>query len=139
MANSLSNPKIAVSVTANVTCGSAPAATTCTLNHSTVSIPSVGRAAGQIDRVYAAPFVVTAGTPLVLDCTNLVDPLGNTLAFGHITTIFVSNDSTIAGQDFTVGGGTHPLTGDSHTVQAGGGAALIHAPAGGFAGGAGAA
>lgn len=50
-----------------------------------------------------------------------------------MTSVLVENDSTTAGQDFTVGGGTHPVLGtDQGTAQANGGAFFVFNPNPGY-------
>jgi hypothetical protein len=102
---SLSQSKIGV--TFQSTFGSG--ATTGTINHTVTSIPPIGSAAGSQDLEHSKTYLVTSGTPLVLDVTALADPQGATQNFAHVTGILVSNDSTTAGQDATVGGGSNPL------------------------------
>jgi len=52
----------------------------------------------------------------------------------HVCAILVENDSTTAGQDMTIGGGTHPVSAtDSGTAQANGGVWLMWNPNPGYA------
>jgi len=97
-------------------------ATTGTVNHAVGSIPTIGSAAGQQDLEHSKSYTVTSGTPLVLDVTSLADPQGNAQNFAHVTSLLISNDSTTAGQDLTVGGGSNPLIATwGQPVQANGG------------------
>jgi hypothetical protein len=97
-------------------------ATTGTVNHTVTSIPPIGSVAGSQDLEHSKDYAITAGTPLVLDVTALADQQGNAQNFAHVTGILVSNGSTTAGQDLTVGGGSNPLIATwGQPVQANGG------------------
>jgi hypothetical protein len=129
MATTVASPALAASVTANLTGGAPPAPSQSPVNHSYNPTLTVGAAAGQSNKVYSAPFTVTTGTPLALDLTTLVDPLGGALNFSAVTSILITNDSTTAGQDFTIGGGTNGLfTAAPNIVAANGGAYFISNP-----------
>jgi hypothetical protein len=59
--------------------------------------------------------------------------MGNALGMVHVTGVLVENDSTTAGQDFTVGGGTNPVLGTNQgTAQANGGVFCIVNPSPGY-------
>src|SRR3954469_19286040 len=129
MATVLSNPRFSVSAVAGLTGGAAPATSSSSPNHGVNWTPTVGTAAGNADRIYSAAFAVTSGTPLVLDVTNLLDPLGGAINMAHVLAVLVSNDSVTAGQTLTVGGGTTPvLATDQMTVQPKGGVGSIVNP-----------
>ena len=133
MATTLVSPKVAVSATAGLTGGAAPATSSSSPNHAVSWAPTVGTAAGNADKIYSAAFTVTSGTPLVLDMTSLLDPLGGAVNFAHVLAVIISNDSVTAGQIFTVGGGTTPVLGsDQLTVQPNGGVGAVINPNPGY-------
>lgn len=133
MSTTLVTPKVAIAATSQTTSGVAPATVVGTVAQSTTWAPTVGTAVGNVNLLYSAAQTVTNGTPLVLDLTSLTDPNGNAVVFAHVQAIVVTNNSIVAGQDLTIGGGTNPLSTDLHTAQANGGAAAIIAPNPGFA------
>ena len=134
MPTTLANPAISISAKATLTSGSPPAPVGASLNHVPNFSLAAGNSAGNVDRCYAATFAVTAGTPLTINLATALDPLGNPMGIVHVTAVLVENDSTTAGQDFTVGGGTHAVLGsDQFTAQANGGAAMIANPNPGYA------
>jgi hypothetical protein len=58
----------------------------------------------------------------------------NPVGMLHVAAILVENDSTVAGQDMTIGGGTHPISAtDSGFAQANGGVHLMWNPNPGYA------
>jgi hypothetical protein len=124
MATLLSSPSVTSSVTANLTGGAAPAPSQSPVNHTYApAVPlAVGSGAGQANKCYSAAFSVTSGAPLLLDLTALTDPLGGALNFTNVSEILITNDSTTAGQDFTIGAGTNGLfTAAPNVVRANGG------------------
>jgi hypothetical protein len=86
-----------------------------------------------VDRCFSESFTVTAGTPLTINVSSATDPIGSALGMVHVTSVVVENDSTTAGQDFTVGAGTHPVLGtDQGTAQANGGVFCVLNPNPGY-------
>ena len=110
MSSTLSpSPSLIAQITAALTSGAAPAIGSAAVNHNFTRSVTVGTTAGTASKVYSAAFTVTAGTPLLIDLTSVIDPLGASLTFASVTGLMVTNDSTTAGQDFTLFGGTNPL------------------------------
>lgn len=130
----LQNPKVTLAITGAIGDGASPPVVNASINHTvSLSLP-VGTSAGDVNIEYYRPIAVSVGTPLVLDLTNLTDPLGNSISMSVVTAILLSNESTTTGQDLTLGGGTHPLFAAMPVpAQAGGGAVGVLAPASGFA------
>lgn len=134
MSTALSNPAITAQFKAQLTAGAAPAVVTSQVNHVPAVTLGPGNSPGNVDRCLSEPFTVTAGTPLTFNLTTALDPIGNALGMLHVTSVLVENDSTTAGQDFTVGGGTHPALGtDQGTAQANGGVFCVVNPNPGYA------
>jgi hypothetical protein len=133
MATTLSNPSITAQLKCQLNAGSPPAVATSQVNHLPVTAPGAANTPGHVDRCISEPFTVTAGTPFTLNLATAQDPLSNPAGFLHLSAILVENDSTITGQDFTIGGGTHPALGtDQATAQANGGVVLITNPNPGY-------
>ncbi|MDP9175548.1 MAG: hypothetical protein M3O30_17030 [Planctomycetota bacterium] len=129
----LSNPSLSLSLKAQLTSGASPAIAGSQVNHSPPFAIGAGSTPGNVDRCYAAPFTVSAGTPLTINVSTALDPLQNTTGMLHVSAILIENDSTVAGQDMTIGGGTHPIsTTDNATAQANGGAHLMWNPNPGY-------
>jgi len=134
MATVLSNPIASVQLKCQITAGAAPAVVMSQVNHQPNFSLGAGNTAGNVDRCFCEAFTVTAGTPLTINVATATDPMGNALGMVHVTSVLVENDSTTAGQDFTVGGGTHPVLGtDQGTAQANGGVVCIVNPNPGYA------
>ncbi|MGD1275671.1 MAG: hypothetical protein ABR964_00435 [Tepidisphaeraceae bacterium] len=134
MATVLSNPSMSLSLKAQLTAGAAPAVAASQVNHSPTFTVGAGNTAGNVDRCYSAPIQVSAGAPLTINVGTALDPLQNALGMLHVCAILVENDSTTAGQDMTIGGGTHPVSAtDSGTAQANGGVWLMWNPNPGYA------
>jgi hypothetical protein len=103
------------------------------VNHQPNTAIGAGNSAGSVDRCFCEAFAVTAGTPLTVNVSTATDPIGNPLGMLHVTSVLVENDSTTAGQDFTVGAGTHPVLGtDQGTAQANGGVFSVLNPNPGY-------
>lgn len=125
-----------MSLKCNLTAGSPPAQQGVGVNLVPPTAPGVGAVAGSVDRCYAGTYSVTSGTPVTINLLTALDPCGTAAGIVYIEDILIENDNTTAGQDLTVGGGTHPALGtDSYTVQAGTsasnvGAAQLHFPTG---------
>lgn len=133
MATTLSNPIVSVQLKCQLTAGAAPAVIASQVNHQPNVSIGPGNTAGNVDRCFCEPFTVTAGTPLTVNVASATDPMGNALGIVHVTSVLVENDSTTAGQDFTVGGGTHPVLGtDQGTAQANGGVFCVVNPSPGY-------
>ncbi|MGD0540591.1 MAG: hypothetical protein ABSB33_03635 [Tepidisphaeraceae bacterium] len=133
MSTTLSNPQVSIQLKCQLTAGAAPAVVTSQVSHQPNIALGAGNSAGNVDRCFSEPFTVSAGSPLTVNLSSAVDPLGNALAMVHVTSVLVENDSSTAGQDFTVGGGTHPvLETDQGTAQANGGAFLVTNPNPGY-------
>jgi hypothetical protein len=133
MSTTLSNPTATVQLKCQLTGGAAPAPVTSQVNHQPNVVLGPGNSAGNVDGCFSEPFTVSAGTPLTISMTALNDPLGNPITFVHVTSVLMENDSTTAGQNFTVGGGTHPVLGtDQGSAQANGGAFLVFNPNPGY-------
>jgi hypothetical protein len=133
MPTTLSNPIISVQLKCQLTGGAAPAVVTSLVNHQPNVALGSGNSAGNVDQCLSEPFTVSAGSPLTINLSSATDPLGGALAFAHVSGVLVENDSTTAGQDFTVGGGTHPVLGtDQGTAQANGGAFFVINPNPGY-------
>jgi hypothetical protein len=129
MASTMTSPQIAAAIQAGLAGGAAPAPSTSNVNHSAALTPAVGGSAGQVNKIYSAAFTVTTGTPLSIDLTALTDPLGAALNFTNVAAILISNDSVVAGQDFSVGGGTNGLfTAAPNIIAANGGMYLLANP-----------
>lgn len=130
MSDTMTNPQVSLQISASLTGGAAPATASSAVAHTIANALTSGSGAGQVNKTYSSAFTVTSGSPLVLDLTTgLVDPLGNALVFSEVSAILISNDSTTAGQDFTIGGGTNPLFASApNIVAANGGAWMILNP-----------
>jgi hypothetical protein len=134
MSTILSNPIIGLQFKCQLTAGSAPAVVTSQVNHQPNTTIGAGNSAGNVDLCFCEPFTVSAGTPLTVNVSAATDPIGNVLGMLHVTSVLVENDSTTAGQDFTVGGGTNPVLGtDQGTAQANGGVFSVVNPDPGYA------
>jgi hypothetical protein len=133
MPTTLANPTVNVQLKCQITSGAAPAIITSQVNHQPNISIGAANTAGNVDRCFCEPFNVTAGTPLTVNVSSATDPMGNALGIVHVTSVLVENDSTTAGQDFTVGGGTHPVLGtDQGTAQANGGVFCVVNPNPGY-------
>ena len=121
MASTVNSAQVSGGVTASLTGGAAPAITASTPSQSLLNNFTIGTAAGNVNLVYSSALTVTTGTPLVLDLTALLDPLGGTVNFVHVCAVMITNGSVTAGQDFTVGGGTTPVFAALPLLQANGG------------------
>jgi hypothetical protein len=129
----LSNPSITAQLKCQLNAGASPAVALSQVNHLPVITPGAGNTPGNIDRCISEPFTVTAGTPFTLNLSTALDPLSSAAGFVHLSAILIENDSTVAGQDFTLGGGAHPALGtDQATAQANGGVILLTNPAPGY-------
>jgi hypothetical protein len=125
---------MSLSLKAQLTAGASPAVVASQVNHSPTFTIGAGNTAGNADRCYSAPFTITAGTPLTVNLSTALDPMQTAIGMLHVSAILVENDSTTAGQDFTIGSGTHPLSAtDSGTAQANGGVYLMWNPNPGYA------
>lgn len=133
MSTTLSNPIASVQLKCQLTGGAVPAVVSSQVNHQPNVSLGAGNTGGNIDGCFSEPFTVSAGTPLTISLTAINDALGNAISFVHVTSVLVENDSTTAGQNFTVGGGTHPVLGtDQGTAQANGGSFLVFNPNPGY-------
>lgn len=109
MANSLSSPKVTLSVQANYNDTSSTLTSNVSISDTTATTFTVGTASGNVNKPYTATRTVASGTPDVLDLSVLTDPVNGSVAFLHVDVLKITNTSTVAGQDLTVGGGTAPL------------------------------
>lgn len=116
MASTLTSPQISATIKGSLAGGAAPATATSNPNHSPVEAPVVGSTSGQCNLIYSAPFAVSNGSPLALDLTSLQDPLGAALNFSQAHAILIENDSTTAGQDMTIFGGSNGLLAASTAI-----------------------
>jgi len=133
MSTTLSNPSASVQLKCQLTAGASPAVVTSQVNHQPNIAIGTGNTAGNVDRCFSESFTVTAGTPLTINVSSATDPIGSALGMVHVTSVVVENDSTTAGQDFTVGAGTHPVLGtDQGTAQANGGVFCVLNPNPGY-------
>jgi hypothetical protein len=122
-----------LAITGALSDGLAPPVVTASINHTVNPSLPVGSGSGSVNLEYHTPVTVTSGSPLVLDLTNLTDPLGNAIAFAVVTAILLTNDSTTTGNDLSLGGGTTPLVATCPLpAQAAGGAVAVLAPAAGL-------
>jgi hypothetical protein len=125
---------MSISLKAQLSAGAPPAIVASQVNHSPAFALGAGNSAGNVDRCYSAPFQVSAGTPLTFNVSTALDPLQNAIGMLHVAAILVENNSTVAGQDMTIGGGTHPIsTADNGLAQANGGVYLMWNPNPGYA------
>jgi hypothetical protein len=133
MSTTLSNPSASVQLKCQLTAGASPALVSSQVNHQPNISLGAGSTGGNVNECFSEAFTVSAGTPITISLPSANDPLGNALSFVHVTSVLVENDSTTAGQDFTVGGGTHPVLGtDQGTAQANGGAFFVFNPNPGY-------
>jgi hypothetical protein len=133
MSTTLSNPSAGVQLKCQLTAGSSPAVVTSQVNHQPNISLGAGSTAGNVNACFSESFTVSNGSPLTINLASANDPLGNALSIVHVTSVLVENDSTTAGQDFTIGGGTHPVLGtDQGTAQANGGAFFVFNPNPGY-------
>lgn len=110
MAGTLSTPQIGMGITAQLTGTSGPSSNTSNVQDISTATPTVGSAAGNVNKIYSAAVTIAAsGSPASLDLTSLLDPQGSAITFATVYAIKVTNTSTVAGQDVTVGGGTTPI------------------------------
>lgn len=105
----LVKPQVAFVMSATLTGSNGPSAGSVAINDQSTQEIAVGSGAGSADKEYSAAFVVTTGSPLVLDVTNLLDLLGGTINMLHVLAVKITNSSKTPGQDMTVGGGSNPL------------------------------
>lgn len=133
MATTLSNPSITINTRASLASGIAPAVLGCTVNQSPATSIGVGSTAGNVNVCFSEAFTVTSGTPITVNLLTGTDPFGTALGMVHVSHILVENASTTTGQDFTVGGGTHPVLGtDLYLCQANGGVVCVVNPNPGY-------
>lgn len=126
-------PFVHMRATCVLTGGSIPAIIQSTVDHNPNTVVSVGSTAGKINACISQPFTITSGTPLTINVASGLDPLGNAAGMVHVSSVIVENDSVTGGQDFTIGGGTHPVLGsDQYTSQANGGVACVFNPSPGY-------
>src|SRR3954468_1095228 len=105
MATTVTSPQISMSMQANLDAGAAPAPVKVNVQHQVAELPVVGSGAGQVNKVYSAPFTVTSGAPFTLDLTAAPDPAGGAaMNFTQVHGWLLENQSTTAGQDMTPGG-----------------------------------
>ena len=109
MSVTLNTAAYAAAVTFNFTAGTSYRPAAGALQDTSTKAFVVGTAAGQVNKEYAAQVTLTAGGSTAIDLTALLDQNGQSLAFGVIEALKVTNQSTTAGQDVTVGGGTYAL------------------------------
>jgi hypothetical protein len=122
-----------LAITGALSDGLSPPVVTASINHTVNPSLPVGSSSGSVDIEYHTPVTVSSGSPLVLDLTNLTDPLGNAITFAVVTAILLTNDSTTTTNDLSLGGGTHPLIATCPLpAQASGGAVAFLAPAAGL-------
>ena len=127
-------PFVSIRSTCLLTSGSSPAVISGLVDQKPAVGITVGSTAGKVNACISQSFSVTSGTPLTINVSTALDPLGNAAGMVHVSSIVVENNSVIAGQIFTVGGGTHPVLGsDQMTVQPNGGIGCIVNPNPGYA------
>lgn len=105
----LSNAVVQTQVSGDLTVSSGGFATNPSIYHRIAKAPSIGTAAGNVNKLYVASLTVDTGTPVSLDLTALTDPLGGTINFAKVFSIMVENLSTTTGQDITIGGGANAV------------------------------
>jgi hypothetical protein len=102
----LFNPKISLATAVDAVAGRLKATIRDALNLA----PSVGTNAGQINFAVAPQVVaVTSGAPLTIDLTAAVDVGNGVVALAHVVGYLFRNNSAVAGQNFTLGGGANPV------------------------------
>ncbi len=134
MATTLSQPSFSINARALIASGTFPLLQSTITHQPTTSGLGAGSTAGNVDRVIQQTLAITSGTPVTINVGTALDPFGTAAAMVHVSLILVESLSTTAGQDFTVGGGTHPVCGsDQLTVQANGGVGILYNPNLGYA------
>jgi hypothetical protein len=129
-----SKPTVVVGLKALLTSGAPPAPVVSQVDHEPTIALSPGTGPGSADICLSQAFTVTAGTPFTVSLVTGLDPLGNALSMSAVVAVLVENDSTVAAQALTVGGGTGAvLGGDRFTCQANGGVVLVYNPGAGYA------
>ncbi len=127
----ISHPSFGAVIAATVPVGSGKFTATGSLNHSVSSNYTVGSGAGQVDTVYTkARTIASSSSADSVVLSNLTDPAGIAIAFGHVVDLILENADTT--NTLTVGGGTSAvawLPGGGIAVPPGG-ALILHAPAG---------
>lgn len=104
MSTTLSNIVISSTFSAQVASGQLAG----TVTHNPASKrPAVGTSSGNADLLYSAVVSVTAGSPLDIDLTSLVDPAGNSISIAHLLYYVVENTATV--NDLAIGGGSNPI------------------------------
>jgi hypothetical protein len=132
MSTTLTNPYLAIAARAVINSGTFPVLSATTTHTPAINLVA-GSTSGSVNAVIEQNFTVTSGTPLTINVATGLDPFGNAAGMVHVSTVLVENDSTTAGQDFTIGGGTHPVLGtDSYLCQANGGVVTVCNPAPGY-------
>lgn len=122
MATTLSSPSVQATIRCQLQTGAAPAIVGSSVVQTPNTTLGVGSIAGSVNRCISEAATVTSGTPFTFNVSSGLDPLGTAAGFVHLVAIMVTNLSTVAGQDLTVGAGTDPVMGtDSDLVQANGG------------------
>lgn len=133
MSTTLSNPVLAVSAKVTITSGTFPVLSSF-INYTPAISVGVGSTTGNVNAIIQSNLSITSGTPFTVNVASGLDPFGTAAGMVHVSTIIVENDSTTTGQDFTIGGGTHPVLGsDSHLCQANGGVVFVCNPSPGYA------
>src|SRR5665213_1684044 len=108
-----------------------PVVTTAAVDHRPAITLTAGTAAGQVNACISESFSITSGTPLTINVSSALDPLGNAAGMVHVTSVIVENDSVTSGHDMVIGAGTHPVFGtDQYTAYAKGGVAAVVNPVG---------
>jgi hypothetical protein len=134
MTTTLSKPTVVVGIKALLTAGAPPAPVVSQVDHEPTISLAAGTDPGTANVCLSQPFTVTAGTPFTVNLVTGLDPLGNALSMSAVVAVLVENDSTIAAQTLTVGGGPNAALGaDQYTCQANGGVVLMYNPGIGYA------
>lgn len=107
MASVLNNAQMSASFQTNVTSPVSTVKGTTSVLDQTVLNPSILSTAGGVDGCYTTTGSVTSGTPVTIDVTALVDPLGQAITAGHICGIKIANNS--GANNLTHGGGSNPI------------------------------
>jgi hypothetical protein len=99
----VSSPTVKLSVSANLSTGAAPAPSSSVVNQGITGSPTVGSAAFNVNKVISKAFTITTGTPYSIDLNASTDPFGVAVSMTKVTDIILTNLSTTAGQDMTLG------------------------------------
>jgi hypothetical protein len=113
----VSNPNVSASLSADVAADQLAG----TVRHAVADTPAAGTNAGEINVAVSRNVTVTSGANQTIDLTALPDAAGSNRTLVSMTHWAFENQSDIAGQIFTIGGGANPAIATGEVVNPSGG------------------